>query len=780
MKNLIQPNVSLWMVLVLSLLSNNVPIFSQESSSETDYQRAQFFLNPNESKVYEAFVNPNWIENENVFWYKKQGIQKKEYFLVDPDSKTKSPLFDREKLAEAILNLTQDTIDADNLPLVKLKYNHSSQRLNFHVGPRYFQFDIQSNQLDTLSSPLEPLPTEILSPNGKMIAYVKDYNLFVKTLGSEEEIPLTTDGEKHFAYASQTETNLGTVTALRSGFQFPPVLQWSPDSKRILTQQLDERNVKSTHLLQMVGTDESLRPQLYTYKYPVHGDSIIPVVHPVIIEVATKEMIRIDVPPMPSVVTSPLADGNKRVWWKDSTAIEMLWQDRNMQSMEYLFIDPLKGRIASLIKETDKTLATPNVNIFAKPNITVLNSGEFIWFSERTGYGHLYLHEWDTSLKNAITSGNYVVKDLIWADEENRQIYFTASEKESGRNPYFTHFYRVDYDGKNLTLLTPENADNKINLSPNHQYFIVNEAWNGLPRSILKNIKGELVMELETSDFSAWMDKGWQIPEQVELLADDGQTKIAGMIFRPSDFDENKKYPILDDIYPGPQINRLNFIGLNSPIAGGLRHQTAIAELGFIVIHIDGRGTPFRSKAFFNDAYTQHGYSGGLVDHVSGIKQMAERYPYMDTSRIGIFGHSGGGFASTRAMLKFPDFYKVAVSSAGNHNNYGYISIWMDVYLNKEKGENFEPESNSDLVQNLKGKLLLMTGDLDDNVHHTLTINLVDALIKASKDFDFMLMPNTNHGSSARHPYFLKKRWDYFYKHLLGKEPPANFKLVPR
>jgi dipeptidyl aminopeptidase/acylaminoacyl peptidase len=764
--------VGLLMISIVSAFAQN-----QESSALNDYERAQYFLNPHQSKIYEAFVSPNWVGTDDIFWYEKKGIDVKEYLLVIPGSKEKRPLFDRNKLTQALLKFTEDTIDENDLPIKKIEYDHIKKNIKFNFKDKLFSYDIENNILDSLNKPFMPLPSQSLSPDGKLVAFVKDYNLFVKEVDADIEVQLTFDGEKHFAYATSPESNLYHVTAICRKWPVPPVLKWSSDSKFILANQLDERKVKSTYLLQMVDTDESLRPVLYEYKYPVPGDSVVPLAYPVVIDIKKRSVTKLDLPPFIATFASPLEDVNTRMWWSsDGKMIEALWQDRCMNEIQYLSIDPVTGASELLIKETGNSLVFPNVNIFQNPNVKHLKSGEFIWLSERSGYGHLYLYDKNKKIKNVITSGQYVVRNIVWIDEENRQVYFTATGKEKDVDPYFFHFYKVNFNGDHLKLLTPENADQRVRLSSEHKYFVSNEAWNGFPRSVVRDIHGRFIMELETSDFSAWTSKGWTLPERVRMIADDGITYIYGFIFKPADLDKNKHYPVLDDVYPGPQSNRIRYIGYNGPVSELLRHQSAIAELGFIVVNIDGRGTPFRSKKFLNYSYNNLGFAGGLIDHIAGIKQLSEKYKYIDTTRVGIFGHSGGGYASARAILEFPDFYDVAVSSAGNHDSRGYISVWMDNYMCKKTGDNYQNQANTSLAGNLKGKLMLMTGDLDDNVHPSMTINLVDALIKANKDFDFILMPNLNH-SSYMNPYFLRRRWDYFYKNLLGKEPPTNFKL---
>jgi len=762
---------------ILIILSWGTFAQNQDSTPLNDYQRAQYFINPNQSKVYEAYVSPNWINEGAAFWYEKKGIDIKEYFLVDPKNKSKKPLFNRHMLAQRLQVSVKDTIDANDLPIRNLKYDYATGRIEFRFRDKYYTYNNSLNILDTLPDPYEPLPTESLSPNAKFVAFVKDYNLFIKEVATNQEIQLTYDGKKHFAYATTTESNLHYISDIRSNQPVLPVLEWSPDSRMILTHQLDERMVASTYLLQMVDTDESLRPILYSYKYPVPGDSIIPLAQPIVIDIEKKRIIKLDIPPFIATAATPLEAGNKRIWWSNSgDFIEALWQDRCWNEIQYYLITPNDGSSELLISETDTSLVFSNVFIFSDPNVKYLNSGEFIWFSEQSGFGHIYLYGKDKHLKNAITSGEYVVRDILWIDEIDKQVYFTATGREENVDPYFLNFYKVDFNGKNLKLLTPENADQKVKLSTNHSYFISNNAWNGLPVSIVRDVAGNHIMNLESSDFSSWISKGWQWPERVKMFADDGVTETYGFIFKPTNFEKNTRYPILDDVYPGPQINRVKFVGFDGPVSRSLRHQSAIAELGFFVINMDGRGTPFRSKKFLNYSYNDLGFAGGLVDHVAGIKQLSEQWSYIDTTRVGVFGHSGGGYASTRAILEFPDFYDIAVSSAGNQDSRGYISIWMDNYMCKKDSMLYFDQSNVSLVNNLKGKLLLMTGDLDDNVHSSMTINLIDALIKANKDFDFLLIPNANHGSVAN-KYFIKKRWDYFYKFFLDKESPADFKL---
>ena len=520
-----------------------------------------------------------------------------------------------------------------------------------------------------------------------------------------------------------------------------------------------------------------MRPKLHTMKYPVPNDEFIPLAYPVVINLLSKKVIRLDIPPLNSTISSPLENDNKRLWWSDDgNQVEALWQDRCFSELTFFSANSATGNSKILVSEESDSFITPNIFFFFDPNVKRLSTGEIIWFSEKSGYGHLYLYNKNNQQRRAITSGDYLVRDILHIDEKDRLIYFTGNGKNNDIDPYFINLYKINFDGSGLTLLTPGNADHKVTLSPNQQYFISNNAWNGAPNAELRDISGSLIMPLENSDFSAWTDKGWEFPERIQLMAVDDKTKIYATLFKPTHVAPGEKYPVLDDIYPGPQINRAYYIGFNWPIVGSLRHQIATAELGFVVVNLDGRGTPFRSKGFHNYSYNDIGFAGGLVDHIAGIKQLYDRYDYIDRNKVGIFGHSAGGYASTRALLEFPEFYDVAVSSAGNHDSRANTSIWLDLYMCMQSTEAYEDQSNLSMVSNLKGKLMLMTGDLDDNVHPTATYNLIDALIKEHKDFDFLLIPNASH-SDSKSKYFEKKRWDYFYQHILGKTPPTGFRL---
>jgi dipeptidyl aminopeptidase/acylaminoacyl peptidase len=406
-------------------------------------------------------------------------------------------------------------------------------------------------------------------------------------------------------------------------------------------------------------------------------------------------------------------------------------------------------------------------------------SKEAIWFSKRDDWGHLYLYDASGSLKNRITTGDGNVAQMLRVDESERTVYFVGVGREPDRDPYFRHFYRIGFDGKGLTLLTPENADHTIDVSPSGRYFV--DAYSTPetpPVAVLRDASGQVVLELERADISELVAAGWKPPLPITVKARDGVTDLYGLLFRPTTFDAAKRYPIINNVYPGPQTGSVR--GRSFSASRG--DAQAIAELGFIVVQIDGMGTPWRSRTFHETWYGDMG-DNTIPDQVAGMKELAARYPWIDVDRAGIYGHSGGGNATASAMFKYPDFFKVGVSQAGNHDNRVYEDDWAEKWqgllVRKPDGTtNYDDQANQMHAKNLKGRLLLAHGTMDTNVPVYSTLLVVDELIKANKDFDLLLLPNRGHGFGSE-PYMMRRRWDYFVRHLMSAEPPAAFEFSP-
>jgi dipeptidyl aminopeptidase/acylaminoacyl peptidase len=747
--------------------------------SRDAYARAERLLPWNAKRlVYKVRVTPNWIEKGNRFWYRNDTRNGKEFMLIDPERNTREPAFDQEKLAVALSRSAGKEYAANKLPFDSFEFRDVKRAIRFEVEKVRWRCELANYQC-TRGETVASAEGELLSPDGRMAAYVEGDNLYVRRLDTGEKTALTSDGVTYYNYATSPDARTTAIADKLKGQKLPPVAVWSMDSKKLLTHRLDQRQVEDFYLIQSVLPADRARPVLHSYKYPLVGDAHQPLAELLIFDLDQKNAVRIDTAPQLSPYRSPIE--SHEVWWSDDKErIYFLREGRGQRAMQLYVADAQTGRTRQILEEQSATYVELNLGFLASPNVRNLGRGEeLVWFSERDGWAHLYLYDEKTgAVKNQITSGPWVVRDILHVDEQHRQLYFTAGGRERGRDPYYRHLYRINLDGSNLQLLTPEDGDHEIRFSPTGRYFVDTYSRIDLaPVSVLRSADGALIRKLEDADVAPLLETGWKWPERFSTKARDGVTDIYGVIFRPSSFDPARKYAVIDDIYPGPQIIRTpKAFGWPSDVFSAYQefwfwHPQALAELGFIVVTIDGLGTPFRSKAFHTAYYGKMGDAGGLEDHIAGLQQLAARYPYMDLSRVGVFGHSGGGFATARAMLAYPDFYKVGVSSAGNHDQRGYLALWGEKYEGLPAGENYTEQANQLLASKLEGKLLLAWGDLDDNVHPALTIRLVDALIKANQDFDLLVMPNRHHDFLSD-PYFVRRLWDFFVRHLQAAEPP--------
>jgi dipeptidyl aminopeptidase/acylaminoacyl peptidase len=479
--------------------------------------------------------------------------------------------------------------------------------------------------------------------------------------------------------------------------------------------------------------------------------------------------------------TDHIADWNNVLldaqWNKEGTKFAFVSGSRDHKIAHLQIADAKTGKVTSVHKEEVATYYESGVD--AENWRLLFDTNEFIWYSEKTNWGHLYLYDVNTGqLKNQITSGNWIVKQIKHIDKKNRQIYFTAGGKEAG-NPYHNYYYRINFDGSNLVNLTPSKGTHSVIFSEDYSVFIdTYSTTTSPPVSVVRDEKGETIMPLETADISELKEKNWQEPIEFSVKARDEKTELYGLLFLPSHYSESNSYPVLNYIYPGPQSGSIG----NYSFRPVWRDFQAVAELGFVVVAVDAMGTPMRSKSF-HDAYYGNMGDNGLPDNITAIKQLAKQYKGMDIDRVGIWGHSGGGFASTRAVFAYPDFYDVAVSGAGNHDNRNYEADWAEKWqgllVEGDAGgtTNYDNQANQLIAKDLKGKLLITHGSVDDNVPPSNTMLVVEALIKANKDFDMILFPNKRHGYGDMTNYMTRKRWDYFVTHLLNATPPKGFQL---
>lgn len=713
-------------ILTVALLFLPILINAQTQKVLTaeDYEAAANMLPVNLSKSIDNQIYPQWLSN-NKLWYHRLSAQETKYVLYNPADGKKSTANSKQELLEA-------------------------------------------------EAVLPPSPkvsaTEIMSPDRKKVAFIRNWNLWVKDLRTGKETALTADGIKDFGYATD---NMGWAHSNK------PIVLWSPDSKKIATFQQDQRHVNSMFLVKTkIGA-----PELEEWKYPLPGDSAVIQIHRVIIEVAEPtKIIRLqsNVDNRRSTLLddlSEIAGFDDAAWSEDGKRLAFVSTSRDHKQANLKIANAETGEVVDVIEEK---VATRYESGQFEVNWRFLSSSnEIIWYSARTDWGHLYLYDAATGkLKNQITSGDFVVTKVLNIDKSKRVVFFEAKGKEAGRNPYFAHYYRIDFDGSNLTLLTPNDGNHSVSFSPDGKFFTDTYSQPDVPPvTEVRDINGKLITVLEKTDITRLTVTGWKPPMPFTVKSADNRWDLFGLMFKPTNFALSKKYPVVVYIYPGPQGGSVS----DWSFLKAYRDNQALAELGFIVIALEGSCNPNRSKSF-QDACYGNMSENTLPDQIAGLKQLALKYNYLDLNAVGIWGHSGGGFATASAMFKYPDLFKVGISQSGNYDSRNYIDDWGERYIGletkDEKGvSNYEQHATSVYAKNLKGKLLLVHGGMDDNVPPYHSYLVVDALIKANKDFDFFIFPNARHVYGEDTYYMMRKRWDYFVQHLLKDTAPKEYKI---
>jgi dipeptidyl-peptidase-4 len=711
-----------FLLLVLSV----APLWlsAQEQLTSEDYERAASQLSFNTSPYVDRMnVGANW-ETDDKLWYRVLDEDGVEYVHYDIEQGERTTFASRSALNEI-------------LPAAE-------------TAPRYNR------------------RTEILSPDQSKVVFIRDWNLWVRYLASGEEKQLTKDGIENYGYATD---NAGWRQSEK------PIVLWSPDSKKIATYQQDQRHVSDMHLV----TTKVGAPTLKSWKYPLPGDEKIIQIERVIIEVDNGKMVRLDMPSddrrgtlCDDIACTGTFDDNQ--WINGGQQLVFVSTSRDHKVAQLRIADASTGKVRDVLREEVATQYESGQDAINWHYLEASN--EVIWYSERDNWGHLYLYDAQNGkLKHQITKGEFVVTRLLHIDEERGVLFFEANGREAGRNPYFSHLYRIDVSGGNLKLLTPEDGNHNVQFSPNYQYFVDNYSQPDVPPvSVLRDMDGKLLETLEKTDVSRLKATGWQAPKQVTVKSADGKYDLYGLMFTPSNLDPNKKYPVVNYIYPGPQGGSVGSWSFRP----SRRDHQALAELGFVVVLIEGTCNPGRSKAFHDECYGDMSVNT-LPDQISGMKQLAVEHSYMDLERVGVWGHSGGGFATAAALFNYPDFFDVGISESGNHDNRNYEDDWGERYIGLMEEvdgvNNYARQANQLQAQNLKGKLMLAHGGMDDNVPPYNTHLVVDALIKANKDFDLIIFPNARHGFGADGLYMTRRRWDYFVQHLQGITPPREYKI---
>lgn len=750
-----------------------------------DYQRAVKIRSTFNKLAFKTRVEPHWIADSPRFWYRNETRQGKEFILVDAEKVTCGPAFDHARLAEALSQASGQSYAADKLPFDDIEFIEQETAIRFRVGNVQWTCNLAAFECKKTESPLGSRAEDerdnrpyqrrrqkrivLRSPDGKWEAFRRSYNLFVRSTETGQEIQLSHDGEMLYDYASSLPGPT-EITAIERAIaaQIDPGISgdWSPDSKKIMAYRIDQRKSGWFHQVKSVP-DQGIRPTLYSFVYPLAGEPNVPAAEFHIFDVEKQTHVKVDADPMPMLYYEYPPSVR---WKKDSSSFSFIQRERGYKVARLRETDAATGKTRTIIEERCETGVDPltsYVHYLEDANEgTPLRGNQIIWSSQRDGWCHLYLYDWKTGeLKNQITKGDWVVRGIERVDEQTRQIYFFASGREAGRDPYLRHLYKINFDGTGLFLLTPGHGEHSVTFSPCGRYIV--DTYSRVDFAPVTELRrssdGQLICELEKADIELLLAEGWKWPQPFQAKARDDKTDIYGVLFRPMNFDPSKKYPIVECIYSGPQ-------SFSTPKAFRPYYNAqSVAELGFLVIMVDGLGMGGRSKAFHDYSYKNLG-DGGLPDHIAAMRQLAEKYPYMDLSRVGVYGGSAGGYDAAHALLTHPEFYKVAVATSGNHDHRLDKAWWVELWMGYPIGEHYIEQSNVTLAHKLKGKLLLLHGDMDQNVHFCSTMSFADALIKANKDFDMLIVPNGQHGLAG--DYFDRKRWDYFVKHLLGVEPP--------
>ena len=740
------------------------PAASVSSAQDTReaYQRAQQFLPGNlRHRIYIADVTPHWIAEKNRFWYRKAGMKGAEFILVDPAQNTFGPAFDHERLAAALTKEAKREVQPTELPFDTFDYTKDGKSISFQVDGTPWTCQIENYECKKAPEPAAGQYEEA-SPNKEWVAYVKEHDLYLRYAPTGEIVRLTHDGEASWDYATPIPSLRPMIAQGTQDVKQRPAVFWSPDSSKLVTYRMDTRNAGRFTNLQFVPAGQ-LRPKAFTVVYPLPGE-VLPKANPIIFDVQKSK--RIDVKAASLEVQFQGGPGFE--WFPDSKTIYYEAWERGEKGIELRTVDSETGEQEVAVREKSDRYVDPGQTFFR----FLHDSAEVLWSSERDGWNHLYLYDRKTgALKNQVTHGPWVVHQISGIDEKSRRVYFLANGREKDEDPYQTHLYSIGLDGNNLMMLTPANANHSVSLSPDRFCFVDNSSRPDLPgEAVLRNAKdGSEIRVLEQTDASELLKTNWTPPQAFHGKAKDGTTDLYGLIWRPSSFDPAKKYPIIEMVYTGPQA-----FFVPKTFGAAVRGLQSTAELGFIVVMVDGRGTTGRSRAFHEYSYRNLG--GAFEDHVVMIQQMAAQYSYMDATRVGIFGTSAGAYGAAHAMLVFPDFYKVGVAISGDHDARLDKAWWNELYQGFPVGPDYAEQSNVTMADRLQGHLLIEHGDIDDNVHVVETMRFADALMKANKDFDMLIVPNMYHGEGGN-LYLARRRWDYFVRYLLGVNPPSNFEI---
>ncbi len=776
-------------------------IASNPEAVKPNYELAERF-SPTKMKrlVPQTAVRPNWFENSSKFWYSWSNIDGTTYYIVDPASGKRTELWNMGELAEKVTLATNYPFDWQHLPIRAMQLKEDKYVL-FDIAPGdvmvenndyapkddegkklvfHFKWDIAAKSLELIEERDVRYPEWAnVSPDGRIAVYQKNSNLWYMSLEDVEKLardPKDTTIVEHQITTDATEDTSyhwfeDCIEQVKEDERYRVHLQWSPDSKHFATVRCNTSMLKDFWVINVLKE----RPELFEYKYQMPGEQS-PDFWLELFDTETMERRTVDMAKYkeqmlfvcnrPAKYADRYQKPARMVWQGDNDKFYVIRQSRDIKRADLCVVDVATATAKDVIEE--------KMNTSIEWQMPTLISGdkEVIQWSERTGWAHLYRYTAEGELVNQITKGEWHVSNVLGVDDAKRVIYFTATGYNKDENPYYLHLFRVNYDGSGLKQLDPKDFNGEFSLSDDRRYFVTTYSRaDAAPVSELYTVEGKKVMTLAEVDLEPLFAMGYQYPEPFVVKAADGVTDLHGVMFKPYDFDPNKKYPIIEYVYPGPQTEAVEQSWYQP-----LVRTDRLAQMGFIVITVGNRGGhPDRSKWYHN-----YGYGNlrdyGLKDKVVAAQQLAARHSFIDIERVGIHGHSGGGFMSTAAILMYPDFFDVAVSCAGNHDNNIYNRWWSEKHHGIKEVEKdgevvfeYHISANHEIASRLKGNLLLVHGDIDENVHPGCTLRVVDALIRNNKRFDMLLLPGQRHGFGDMNEYFFWRMADYFSEHLLGE-----------
>ncbi|WP_329124302.1 S9 family peptidase [Streptomyces sp. NBC_01353] len=739
-------------------------------STTQDYQAAEQLLRrparPGELVVGDK-VRPQWIDGGARFWYAVSNGAGRRFVLVDPAAGTREPAFDHALLATALSDASGQQVDPEALPFMGIEL--AGNAVEFFALGEYWHCGLDSYVCERAEFTPPGNPLEVLSPDGKVAVSRRGHDLWARSLSDGREWALTTDGEPDHGYGYGPDCTSNATLLRKIGLPYlPPAVAWSPDSTKVLAHRTDERSVRQTHLVEARPADGGA-PRLHTQRFAYAGDENMPLAELVVLDVAEGAVVRAQADPLLMPVMSPIMA--KWAWWApDGSAVYYLGRPRDQRTLTLYRLDPVTGEVTTVLSETGATRVEPNQSMY-EPPIVQVRADEVLWYSQRDGWGHLYRYDLRTgALLGQVTSGQWAVRQILRVDETERVVYFTAGGLVE-EDPYRRTVCRVGLDGSGFAKVTDDELDHVVTMREDQEYFIDSASTvDTAPVTSVRDWSGRVLVELERADIGKLVATGWTAPERFCVKAADGVTDIYGVLYRPRGFDPAERYPVVDNVYPGPQVTRV--APCFDPGGMGLDAEP-LAALGFVVVALDGRGTPGRSKSFHDASYGHLADAGCLADHAAALRQLAETRPWMDLDRTGVFGHSGGGFAAARAMLDFPEVYKVGVALSGSHDAPHFNLGFVETYDGADNPEAWARTSNLDLADRLAGKLLLIHGEMDDQVHPDQTLRLADRLLAAGKDFELHIVPGAEHTFIDCLAYVRTRCWDYLVRELMGTQPPA-------